>query len=231
MSEAKDQVRLTRTAKDMRPILPVRVAVVEPAILLRRAVSDLLSECPRLEVLPGFVDCAALAAARRRGADLDAVLVTAEARRGFDEEALLWERPRVICIAGCPESGVRRQGLCLGPEALLEEVLAALLGSQDCPQSLPEPRGIAPAVPGGHPSLTPREFAIVVRTCEGLSLKEIASTIGCSIPTVQTHLRRATAKLGVHHRCELVLHAVSHGWITCPCRISRSPYTISVRGL
>ena len=223
MSEAKGKFRLTRAAKDMRPNLPVRIAVVEPALFVRRAVSDLLSECPRLEVLHGFADYAALAAARQRGADLDAVLVTAEASKGFDGQALLWERPRVVCVAGRPENGTRRQGVRLGPEALLEEVLAALLGSQVCPQNRPVSRGNAPAIPGARPSLTPREFAVVVQTCEGFSLKEIASKLGCSIPTVQTHLRRATAKLGVRHRCELVLHAVSHGWIACPCRSRGSP--------
>jgi DNA-binding NarL/FixJ family response regulator len=66
----------------------------------------------------------------------------------------------------------------------------------------------APGVP-----LTPRERDVLQATARGLGNKQIAAELGMSTRTVQTHLTRIFAKLGVSSRTEAVLLAVKRGWV------------------
>jgi two-component system competent response regulator ComA len=47
----------------------------------------------------------------------------------------------------------------------------------------------------------------------GLGNKQIAVELGVSARTVQTHLTRVFAKLGVSSRTEAVLYAIKMGWV------------------
>lgn len=62
-----------------------------------------------------------------------------------------------------------------------------------------------PALRAGSPDtgLTPRELAAVRRAISGESNAEIAQALGVGVRTVETHLQRAYAKLGVRSRREL----------------------------
>ena len=51
--------------------------------------------------------------------------------------------------------------------------------------------------------LTEAERRVVELAVEGLSNKEIARALLVTVPTVQTHLSRVYAKLGVHSRAQL----------------------------
>jgi len=62
------------------------------------------------------------------------------------------------------------------------------------------------------PSLTPREMDVLRAAARGLANKQIGSELGMSARTVQTHLTRVFAKLGVASRTEAVLLAVQRGW-------------------
>lgn len=62
--------------------------------------------------------------------------------------------------------------------------------------------------------LHPRQLDILKLTAKGMSNKEIASQLGISDRTVQTHLVSVFRKLGVSSRTEAVLHALREGWIT-----------------
>jgi two-component system, NarL family, response regulator LiaR len=62
------------------------------------------------------------------------------------------------------------------------------------------------------PPLTPRELDVLRAAARGLASKQIASELGMSERTVQTHLRRIFAKLGVASRTEAVLYAIERGW-------------------
>lgn len=62
-------------------------------------------------------------------------------------------------------------------------------------------------------SLTPREMDVLRAAARGLGNKQIAVELGMSARTVQTHLTRVFAKLGVSSRTEAVLHAVQQGWV------------------
>jgi two-component system, NarL family, response regulator LiaR len=68
------------------------------------------------------------------------------------------------------------------------------------------------ALAGPSTVLTPRELEVLRCLAQGLGNKQIASTLGLSARTVQTHLTRIFAKLGVTSRTEAVLYAVRQGW-------------------
>jgi DNA-binding NarL/FixJ family response regulator len=63
-----------------------------------------------------------------------------------------------------------------------------------------------------RPPLTPRELDVLRAAARGLASKQIAAELGMSERTVQTHLRRIFAKLGVGSRTEAVLYAIERGW-------------------
>jgi len=62
------------------------------------------------------------------------------------------------------------------------------------------------------PTLTPRELDVLRAAARGLANKQIAAELGLSARTVQTHLTRVFAKLGVASRTEAVLYALREGW-------------------
>jgi DNA-binding NarL/FixJ family response regulator len=65
----------------------------------------------------------------------------------------------------------------------------------------PEPEG---------PKLSPREQEILGLLANGALYKEIAGTLGISLDTVRTHLRRIYEKLHVHTRTEAVVKYLGH---------------------
>jgi DNA-binding NarL/FixJ family response regulator len=61
--------------------------------------------------------------------------------------------------------------------------------------------------------LTARELEVLGAAARGLGNKQIASELGMSARTVQTHLTSVFAKLGVSSRTEAVLLALRRGWV------------------
>ena len=57
--------------------------------------------------------------------------------------------------------------------------------------------------PRGQVELTPQEEAVTVLVAQGLSNREVAAELYVSPKTVQYHLTRIYAKLGVRSRAEL----------------------------
>ncbi|HEX8967409.1 MAG TPA: response regulator transcription factor, partial [Chloroflexota bacterium] len=64
-----------------------------------------------------------------------------------------------------------------------------------------------------EPRLTPRELEVLGAAARGLGNKQIATELGMSARTVQTHLTSVFAKLGVGSRTEAVLLALRQGWV------------------
>ena len=61
--------------------------------------------------------------------------------------------------------------------------------------------------------LSEREREVVRYVAHGYSNKEIASKLDVSVKTVETYRFRATEKLGLNSRAELVRYAIDQGWM------------------
>jgi len=66
----------------------------------------------------------------------------------------------------------------------------------------------------GIEELQSRELDVIKLVAKGMSNKEIATELGISDRTVQTHLVNIFKKLDVGSRTEAVLHALKEGWLT-----------------
>jgi DNA-binding NarL/FixJ family response regulator len=75
------------------------------------------------------------------------------------------------------------------------------------------PGGARGAAHGASDTLTPREREIVTMVAYGHSNKEIASTLGITVKTVETHKANIMQKLELTSRAELVRFALTEGWL------------------
>ncbi len=64
---------------------------------------------------------------------------------------------------------------------------------------------------GGQDRLPMRQREILQLVAEGLTLKEIASTLGLSPKTVEYHKAKLMEQLGLHTTAELTKYALAHG--------------------
>jgi DNA-binding NarL/FixJ family response regulator len=71
---------------------------------------------------------------------------------------------------------------------------------------------VAPA-PSGRDRLTPREREIVQLLAEGNSTKQVATMLGVSVKTAETHRSNVMRKLQLHSVSELVLYAVRNNLV------------------
>jgi len=70
--------------------------------------------------------------------------------------------------------------------------------------------------PGARAPLSPRELHVVKAVVEGLSNDEIATRLGISPKTVESHLRRLFERHGLASRTELATRALRDGWLEVP---------------
>jgi DNA-binding NarL/FixJ family response regulator len=71
-----------------------------------------------------------------------------------------------------------------------------------------------PENPTGTSSLTEREENVLRMVALGYSNKEIAARIDISIKSVETYKARATGKLRLNSRAQIVRYAINNGWIS-----------------
>jgi DNA-binding CsgD family transcriptional regulator/DNA polymerase III delta prime subunit len=135
--------------------------------------------------------------------DLDAAASHAElAIAAHDELPMPLERARTLLVAGVIERRRRHRGRAsaLIAEAASEfERMGARLWAKRAHEELERIGGRRRS----NEALTPTERRIVELAAEGLSNKEIASTLFVTVHTVEVHLSHAYAKLGVHSRSQL----------------------------
>jgi len=65
-----------------------------------------------------------------------------------------------------------------------------------------------------HPSLTPREQAVLRLLCEGLMRKQIARILHRSYGSVSKHIEAIAEKLDAHSTAEIIAKAVAKHWIS-----------------
>jgi DNA-binding NarL/FixJ family response regulator len=61
--------------------------------------------------------------------------------------------------------------------------------------------------------ITPREKEVLQKLAQGLSNKEIASSLHMSVDTERTHMMNILNKLGVHSRLQALVFAARHGLV------------------
>ena len=61
--------------------------------------------------------------------------------------------------------------------------------------------------------LSDREREVLLRVSTGFSNKEIAAALGLSVKTVETYKTRASEKLGLKTRVDIVRYAARQGWL------------------
>jgi two-component system response regulator NreC len=102
-------------------------------------------------------------------------------------------------------------------EVLIAAIRAVAAGNTYLDQAvagkLMEAFGSRGAQPGNRDLLTSREREIVSMVAYGHTNKEIASALGITVKTVETHKTNIMQKLEITSRAELVRFALSQGWL------------------
>jgi DNA-binding NarL/FixJ family response regulator len=98
---------------------------------------------------------------------------------------------------------------------LVDAILAVARGEYYAPAKLLAElaREMAQGDPYKHVKLTGRELEVVTLIAEGNTYREIAEALGISEKTVATYRERASEKLGVRSRAELVRWAIERGLV------------------
>ena len=98
---------------------------------------------------------------------------------------------------------------------LVDAILAVARGEYYAPAKLLAElaREMAQGDPYRNVKLTGRELEVVTQIAEGNTYREIAETLGISEKTVATYRERASEKLGVRSRAELVRWAIERGLV------------------
>jgi len=121
---------------------------------------------------------------RRRGAEVPAVLMTANEESGLNEAAR--------------ESGAQGTVLKTGSSDELVQALLRVHDGREAYDARHPPR------PTGRAALSPREREVLRLVAGGSTNQQIAEQLGVGSETVKTLLARTFAKLGVRRRAEAV---------------------------
>jgi DNA-binding NarL/FixJ family response regulator len=125
-------------------------------------------------------------------------------------------------VARCLEAGARGYVLKDEPAPQLAYAIGVVArgGRYLSPAVLQrrmDPRGL-PLEPTRtrYDLLTGREREVLKLLAEGLSTKEVAAGIDCSVKTAEVHKYNLMRKLDVHHRAGLVRYAIVHRLVDLP---------------
>ncbi|NBC96206.1 MAG: response regulator [Deinococcus-Thermus bacterium] len=205
---------------------PLRLFVVDDHAIVRAGVRMLLAAQDGFEVV-GEADSGEEAVARVPDLAPDVVLVdlSLPGMNGIETARTLKKRlPRTRFVAlsmhedpeyvqgfleaggsgYVPKSSVETQ--------LVDAILSVSRGEYYAPAKLLAElaREMASGDPYKHARLTGREHEVVKQIAHGATYREIAEVLGISEKTVATYRERASEKLGVRTRAELVRWAIEH---------------------
>ena len=212
---------------------PIRIAVLDRNQLMRRALSALLADDPRINLVGDASDIEQCATyATHRGAEV--VLLAAEPNaatviRQITTLAALPSAPHVIVLNGeqRPEEVLEafRAGAFgyLPWSAPVNELIEAIeMVADGMSYVLPTTaKALAAGLrtpPAANASsngsslsvLSARERTVLERIARGFSGPEVAEQLGITVKTVDTYRHRIHEKLGVHHRSDYVRIALDH---------------------
>ena len=209
--------------------MKINVLLVDGRKLFREGLSVLLEKHPDLNVVGEADDAAAgsklVKALAPHVVIFNATLSDGSAARAVESIATAKPGTRIIVLTFQADAAFIRDVLqagasaCLTKESASSELVTAIR-TVISRQTYLSP-GIADAVVAGYVlprgkrragrHLSAREREILQRIADGQTTKEIASTLGVSTKTVETHRRRMMEKLALHSVAELTKYAVREG--------------------
>ena len=201
---------------------PIRILVVDDHTLFRRGLTALLTTQPRFDVVGEAGDAGE---AHRRAAELqpDVILLDhhlpgvegVDAIQGLREVA---PRARILMLTVSEDGATLARALQRGasgyllkrtPPAEIADAIqvASAGGSPMSPHIARQVVGFFHRTPPPKPdrALTVREQEVLDLLIKGKFYKEIATSLGVSIDTVRTHVRKVYDKLHIHSRTEIIL--------------------------
>lgn len=201
----------------------MKVLVVDDHPIVCAGLSAVLGMEPDIEVVGTAADGpGAVSQAEALAPDVVVMDVALPGLSGIEAtRRILAKRPatRVIGLSAMTEPGSMHAMLEAGATGYLlksaaaEELVTALravtAGRRYLCSALSALRS---DVEGGEQAeLTPRERDVLELIVKGMTSKEIAAELGIAVPTVDTHRRKVTEKLGIHSIAELTKYAIRHG--------------------
>jgi DNA-binding NarL/FixJ family response regulator len=147
--------------------------------------------------------CAALVQLASRGDPEEAATCLAAAADAYGALGLRFDRARSLLSLGRAQRRLKQWGAARG---WLDQAVAELdeLGSPGwAHQARSERARVGGRPPQARGELTPAERRVVELAADGLSNKEIASSLVVTVRTVEVHLTHAYAKLGIRSRTQL----------------------------
>jgi DNA-binding NarL/FixJ family response regulator len=182
-------IRLTLDGSEFRLVGMAGSAAEVSELVERRRPSLLLIDYR----LPDRVGTELVRDLRQSRVSVPAVIMTANAERGFNEVAR--------------EAGAQGTVLKTGS---VEELLAALRAVASGEEAFDARH---PVRAPGRAALSPREREVLRLVAQGATNREVADQLGIRAETVKTLIARIFAKLGVRRRAEAVSEAHSRGLI------------------
>jgi len=212
---------------------PIRIVLVDDHPVVLAGVKALLQSSPEFEVIGEAVSGeAALELISQANPDIAVIDISMPDLNGLElAERLAATCPEVKLLAQTfheDQAYVQRllqlgvRGYILkrsAAEGLVQAVRAIAAGGIYLDPSIAEkalvtspPQASRDGDPGKGEELSPRELDVLKLTAQGYTNKEIATRLAVGIKSVETYKARATAKLKLHSRAEIVRYASSRNW-------------------
>lgn len=202
--------------------MKTRLALIEDDDPTRQILTEIVTSAPELELLAAYNHCApAIAELPQRQPDVVLVDINLPEMNGVEAVRRLkplLPRTQFLMLTVYEDPEHIFAALAAGATGYLlksthrEELLAAIdqIVAGGSPMSAGIARKVvqsftaAPAVDKSLESLSPREQSVLDLLSKGYLYKEISDTLGVSVPTVNTYIRRIYEKLQVHSRTQAV---------------------------
>jgi DNA-binding NarL/FixJ family response regulator len=199
---------------------PARVFLADEHPIFLAGLRFYLTEQPDLEIVGQVHSSADLARVIRQAAP--DVAVVGESFHGVSvAEGLLAELPssRILLVAEEPDNarahrllalGVRGYVLKQSPGAVICKAITTLLrGGRflGCADTVPAPAGSRRGL-----VLTEREQEVFRLIALGFTIREAAERIGITTKSAETYKARASSKLCIESRQQIVQYAITQGW-------------------
>lgn len=217
-----------RARRDVpRSVGAVRVLLCTPQLMVRQALTTVLSASPRLRVVGDVGNGRdALRWALEVRPDvilLDALLSPVDGVHAAT--AIHAEAPELRLVTLRDDEGILRDAddgggvatarvsKCLGTQALVQVLLRVADGEEpgDVPELRREPRRAAGSANANAPGLKASERVLLELLAGGGDNRLMAERLGCSEKTVRNRLSDLYAKLNLHNRTQAALYAIRSG--------------------